>query len=234
MRRAASVDVICEAMRDRYRRRLGVDSVIVHRGLDGPIAPAPAFIGDRLRVGVLGSTYSYEQLPILATATAEAARAAGVAGEIVVMGRSYGERLRAEMGDRIDVVVTGHVDEAAAVPILQTCLALYLNYPFGRRDAVLRQTSFPTKLSTYIQAARPLLLHVPRDSSVMSLIGPDRYTVGWHSNDPREGAALLSALWNDPASRSSRHQAAEAVRLAHYDRATNRGTLFQALDALIP
>lgn len=233
LRRATSIDVICEAMRKRYAERYGVDSVIVHRGLSGPIGPSPLCPADVLRVGVLGSTYAYDQLPILGRAVHSAAQNLGVPGEIVVIGKSYGERLRVEMRGLIDVKVTGHVEESSAISLLQSCFILYLNYPFGWRDRVLRQTSFPTKLSTYIQASRPLLLHLPSDSSVVPLIGPDRFATPWHSLNEAEGAAALTSLWHHPASHESWHANAEDVRTRYYDRVKNRQILFTTLNALI-
>ena len=235
MRRASSIDVIGEAMALRYRKRYGVEPVVVHRGLeDGSILPSRIYEGRALRVGILGSTYSYEQLPVLGRAVEAASKRLGIPGEIVVMGKSYGERLKAEMAGKIGVDVTGHVDEASAVALLRDCFLLYLNYPFGRRDAVLRQTSFPTKLSTYIQASRPLLLHMPPDSSVMPIVGPDGYAHPWGTSNASDGAAVLVDLWQDPTNHASRHVQAESVRLRYFDRSKNRRTLFQTLDALVP
>ena len=60
-----------------YRRKYGIESTIVHRALR---RPGRAGAGDYdkarhgLRVGVLGSTYSYGQLPILARAVEAAAK----------------------------------------------------------------------------------------------------------------------------------------------------------------
>ena len=236
IRGAASVDVIGSAMADRYRRRYGVDSVVVHRAVAGPIAPVGDYDARRLglRVGVLGSTYAYEQLPILARAVEFAASLLKVAPRILVVGRSHGERLRDEFAGRVDVEVTGHVDEPAGVALLRDCFALYLNYPFGRRDAVLRRTSFPTKLSTYIHAARPLILHTPADGSVAPIAGPDGYATLWSNLDPDLGAHLLTSAWMRPDAFRSRHVDAERVRLAYYDPARNRRTLFAALNALVP
>ena len=235
LRRATSIDVIGEAMAVRYRNRYGVDSVVVHRGLqDGSIEPSPVYERRALRIGILGSTYSYEQLPVLGRAVEAASKRLGIPGEIVVMGKSHGERLKAEMAGKIEVEVTGHVDELAAVALLRGCFLLYLNYPFGRRDAVLRQTSFPTKLSTYIQASRPLLLHVPPDSSVMPLVGPDNYAKPWGTLNASDGSEILVELWRDSANHRSRHFEAESVRLRYYDRSKNCRTLFQSLDALAP
>jgi glycosyltransferase involved in cell wall biosynthesis len=236
MKHATSIDVIGRGMAERYRLRYGVESAIVHRALEGPVAPGGPYDRERLglRVGVLGSTYAYDQLPLLAHAVELASKQLGVKPRLLIMGRSYGDRLKAEVGDAVDVEVTGHVSEADAVPLLRDCFALYLNYPFGRRDAVLRQTSFPTKLSTYIQAARPLLLHVPPDSSVMPLVGPDGFATAWPSLDPASGADALLAAWDRPENLESRRDAAEAVRREYYDPDRNRRALFDALDALVP
>lgn len=235
LRHATSVDVIGEGMAERYRRRYGVRPVIIHRGLEWPIEPAPPYERARggLSIGLLGSTYSYSQLPVLARAVERAARRLGVPGRIVVMGRSYGERLQAEMGGRVLVEVTGHLDEPEGVQRLRECFALYLNYPFGWRDAVLRQTSFPTKLSTYIQAARPLLLHVPPDSSVMPLVEYTGYAAHWGTMDWRDGSAALERLWADPAAEAVACAAAERVRRRYYDPERNRRTLFDILKALV-
>lgn len=236
LRRAASIDVISEGMRERYQLRYGVDSTIIHRGLTGPIHESPHY--DRavhgLTIGMMGSTYEYGQMPVLARAVARAAHELGVRGRVLVLGRSHGERLRDEMGSQIEVEVAGHVSEAEGIERLRDCFALYLNYPFGRRDAVLRQTSFPTKLSTYIQAARPVLIHAPDDSSVTPLYDYPGYAARWASMNVDDGATQLKRLWSEPASDASAHCAAEEIRHRFYDRDTNRRALREVLNALVP
>ncbi len=236
IRRAASVDVIGPVMADHYRRKYGVDPVIVHRALPGPIEAGPSFDRDRhgLRVGVLGSTYSYGQLPILARAVEQAAGRLGVPSRLLIVGRGHGDRLRAEVGDRVEVQAIGHVEEAEAVPRLRDCFALYLNYPFGPLDVALRRLSFPTKLGTYALAARPILIHAPWDSSIARLADDDEYARFWGSLSVAEGASTLAEMWGDPALSESRHVQAETVRLRYYDPEANRRTLFGRLDALVP
>jgi hypothetical protein len=233
--RANSVDVIGEAMADRYRRMLGVEAPVVHRALETPIAAAPEYdpAEHGMSVGVLGSTYSYGQLPRLGKAVGRAAKDLGLRGRVLVIGRSHGERLRADMGDLIDVEVTGHVDEAQGIERLKSCFALYLNYPFARRDAVLRQTSFPTKLSTYVQAARPLLLNVPGDSSVLPLLDEPGFAAHWNSLHPSEGMERLLSLWHAPDAFQSCHESSERIRRRYFDPGANRGTLFGLLDDLV-
>jgi glycosyltransferase involved in cell wall biosynthesis len=236
LRAASSVDVIGRGMAERYRRRYGVESTIVHRALDEPIASSGDYDAARngLRVGVLGSTYGYEQLPLLARAVELAAARLSVAPRLLIVGQGHGEELRAEFAGRVEVDFTGHVSEAEGVALLRDCFALYLNYPFGRRDAVLRQASFPTKLSSYVQAARPLLIHAPGDSSVMPLVGPDGYATAWPDLDPAHGADALVAAWGRPEGHASRHEAAERTRREYYDPDRNRRALFGVLDALVP
>ena len=186
-----------------------------------------------LRVGVLGSTYSYGPLPILARAVASAAKTLGVPGKIRVIGKSHGDRLRDEVGRLIEVEVVGHVNEVEGARLLRDCFLLYLNYPFGRLDATLRRTSFPTKLGTYAMAARPLLIHAPVDSSVIPLTEIADYAHHWGSSDIAEGASILKRAWSDPRSSRSYHDQAEVVRRRYFDLEVNRQTLFNALNQLV-
>jgi hypothetical protein len=234
LRAARSIDVICDNMAERYRRRYGVGSVVVHRGLWREVAARPALADDsHLDVGVMGNTYGYSQLPLLAQAVERVARAIGKRPRVTVVGAGLGARLAAEFQGRVEVDVPGHMDEAHAAERLARCFALYLNYPFSRRAAVLRQTSFPTKLSSYLLAARPLLMHAPSDSSIAHLIDMPGFVGWWGDESVDAGARVLRALWDSPAAHASQHEPAEQLRRRHYDLETNRRTLFGALDALV-
>ena len=237
LRAARSVDVIGKGMQDRYRQRYGVDSEITHRALDSAVEQRPNL--DRravgLSVGVLGNTYRYQQLPVLAEAVRLAALRVGAKGRIIVYGQSFGDRLRAEVDGKIDVVVRGHVDEAtAAAQLSREALVLYLNYPFTAAERVLRETSFPTKLSTYILCARPLLVHAPPNSSTSSLHREEpAYARSWSDMSPATGAAVLADLWNAPGIEESFHVAAERTRLRYFDPERNRSTIARLLNNLI-
>jgi hypothetical protein len=235
LRRARSVDVISEGMARRYRDRYGIGSTIVHRGIAEPVLERPGYVaGGSLEIGVMGNTYGYAQLPLLGRVVEAAAGRVGVRGRLVMIGEGPGQRLRAEVGDRIDVEVTGHLDERRAIERLSRCFALYLNYPFSRRAAVLRQTSFPTKLSSFLLAARPLFAHAPFDSSIAHLASMTDYVAWWGDEQFEEGVSQLTRLWNLPAAHASQHVVAERLRLAHYDLRANQAALLEPLDALVP
>jgi hypothetical protein len=230
MRRATSVDVVGEAMARHYKQAFGVDSVVVHRGLEGPIPEPRVHVdSDALEVGVLGNTYGYRQLPEMAAVVERTASLLKRRARVVVMGQGLGERLRADMGSRIEVEVTGHLNESAAVERLQRCFCLYLNYPFSSRFSLFRRTSFPTKLTTYLMAARPLLVNAPMDTSIAFLASLPAYAAWWGNKSIDAGVAELQRLWESPAAHGSQQATAENIRRTYFDKATNQAQLFQAL-----
>jgi hypothetical protein len=232
--RARSVDVISQGMADRYHSLYGVNPIVVHRGMAGPVNGAPDH--DRstgIDIGVLGNTYGYRQLLVLARALALAAERARVPARLVVVGAGYGARLQSHFNKRLQVEVTGHLDESMAIDRLSRCFLLYLNYPFGRRATVLRRTSFPTKLSTYLLTARPLLVNAPVDSSIAPLFTMQDYAAWWANLRPEDGAATILRAWERDEMHTSRHVLAEQIRERQYDLRTNRARLFFALNALV-
>ena len=233
---ATSVDVISEGMKRRYAKRYGAPSVVVHRALPGPVSPSPATdAASGLSIGVLGNTYTYEQLPILARAVARASRELGLPGTLTFVGLGHAHRLKRDLGPLHEVKITevGHLDERQAVQLLQSQFLLYLNYPFGWRNAALRQASFPTKLSTYLLAARPLLVHAPRDSTLSDIASLDGYVLPWTSMDPSEGARLLVDAWKTALLHRSVHVEAESVRSRYFEPQENRMRLWTALNELV-
>jgi hypothetical protein len=235
LRGADSVDVIGEGMQARYLRRYGVNSVVVHRAISTVVTPAPGYdpsLG--LRIGVLGNMYAYGQLPVLGRALARASRILGVPARIVMVGRGFADRLKEDLGGSgVDVESVGHVDETAAVEILRRCFAAYLNYPFGRRDAVLRETSFPTKLGTYVLAARPIVTHAPKNTTLAPLASSVGYVHPWTTMSEADGEELFVRMWRDRALLESAHVAGEALRTRYYDAEKNRTAIARALDALV-
>ena len=97
---------------------------------------------------------------------------------------------------------------------------------------VLRRTSFPTKLSTYVLAARPILAHAPRDSSIASLEEARDCVAWWPDQDPTNGADVILRAWATESFHASRHLQAEAIRARYYDLASNRHHLLGVLNAL--
>jgi hypothetical protein len=234
LRAACSVDVVSGAMADTYERRYGVTSTIIHRGLPGPVQPVPAY--DRrkgLTVAVLGSTYGFSELSVLAQGLAIAQQRLGVPATLTVIGGVDPTGVRKLCPPGVELEITGHIDEAQGIGRLRESFLAYLSYPFRRRGRMLRTTSFPTKLSTYALAGRPLLLHMPSESSVAFLGARSPYATLWASTNPADGAAILERLWREPTTENSFHDAADELRGQHFDLARNRAALYGALNALV-
>ena len=196
--------------------------------------PAPFSKEERiLRIGVLGNTYSYSPLPRSWRAVARAADDLGLRGELVFVGQGQAERLRSELGGLISIVSVGHVEEAKAAAVLRGTFLQYLNYPFGWRDRVLRQTSFPSKLATYIAAGRPLLLHTPADSTTAELATIPGLSYHWDDLNLEHGVRLLKQAWDDPQTSLGAHVALEEVRRRYYDPDTIKANVMGMLDAMV-
>jgi hypothetical protein len=234
LRSALSADVVTQAQAKRYRGRYGVESVIVNRGLCGPVEPSPAHSRrDEVSVAVLGSTYGFRELGVLAQALGLLAQQLRIDTRLTVIGRGDGRRVRQICPPGVALEITGHLDEPAGIEKLRESFLLYMSYPFGPRGMVLRTTSFPTKLSTYVMAARPLLLHTPADSSVAFLGATAPYATLWSSLTAGEGAEIIARLWLNEQTRQSFHVAAEQVREQHFDLHRNRAHLYSSLNALV-
>jgi hypothetical protein len=214
-------------------RRAGRDSVIVHRVVDEPVAPhGTEPENDRLTIGLLGSVYSPRQIEQLTAMLARASEILAVPTRLAVIGGAH-QRMRHAVRDaRVEVDFLGHMAEDEGLEVLRGAFALYIGYPFIRRDRMIRRTSFPAKLATYVQAARPLLVHTPWDSSLTPLFAFQPFTIPWVDEDVRHGARLLASAWRDASLRVSQHEAADAVRRAYFG-GDNRERLFDKLNALV-
>lgn len=230
---ATSVDVIGGGMRAAIACRAGRDSIIVHRVLDEPIAPndVPQQV-DRLTIGLLGSVYASRQLAQLTEMLSRTSEIIGLPTRLVVIGGTSHRIQRAVLATDVEVEFVGHLAEQDGLQILRSAFALYIGYPFGPRERTMRRTSFPAKLATYVQAARPLLVHTPYDSSLAPLFERQPFVIPWVGEDAHRGARLLALAWGQASLRGSHHDAAEAVRQTYFG-ADNRTRLFNMLDALV-
>lgn len=234
LKKAHSIDVVSQGMAQLYKSRYGVDSSIVHRGTDQTIQPETNYDKTQfgLTIGILGNTYSYEQLPILCQAMIKASNHLQIPAKLLIIGQSFGNRLQKQFSEQLEIEVANHLEEKTAIERLQKCFLLYLNYPFSRRTRILRQTSFPTKLSTYLMTARPIIMHVPDDSSVMPLASYSRYVNLWNNCDVIEGANIFIKSWMELSSEDNFHIQAEQIRQKYYNLSANQENLFKLLNAL--
>jgi hypothetical protein len=170
MKRAVSVDVICEGMRRYYNARLGVDATVVHRWLP-PLAPSPASPGaaDELHVGHIGTIYAAGEWRAFLAALRAYATARGLRPRMTMIGLA--ERYRPLASEYHDIVeLVPDTPEPDAVTRLQRCDFVYAMYPFDARADVFRRTSLPTKVSSYLLCQRKIFGHAPAASSLADVL----------------------------------------------------------------
>jgi hypothetical protein len=176
LRSVRSVDVISHGMRDFYRERFGIESLVVYRYVQGlPRFKDHVINKDVLRVGHIGIIYNASPFREFVEALRAHGRRIGVSVKLVKIGRSREfEKVQEEHPDLVEDL--GELPEKAAIEELSKCNFLYSMYPDLPRFEVFRKTSQPMKLSTYIQAQRPIFAHTPEDSTLAAAVR--KYRIG--------------------------------------------------------
>lgn len=172
---AKSVDVTSTKMRDYLNEKYGVHCFALYKYLAALPAMNSARSGETLTVGHIGSLYHHEPFRKFVLACREVAAAQKRSLKIVRIGTSpQMDRVAAE--NLVALENHGELLEEDALPVLAKCDFVYSMYPDGFRFKGFRRTSLPIKLSTYIQAQRPIFAHTPPDSGLAELVA--RFQVG--------------------------------------------------------
>lgn len=171
-----SADVISRNMRDAYLQKYKVESFPVYRYVpalpDVPIR-VPESSPKTLLVGHIGSIY--HPAPFRAFLRACRNIAAEKNRELKVLRVGTSPELDEITCENPSVFENrGELTEDQAIPLLASCDLVYAMYPAGNRFECFRRTSMPMKLSTYIQAQRPIFAHTPADSGLAQVVGQFR------------------------------------------------------------
>lgn len=212
MKRAASVDVICEGMRRYYSARLGVDAAVVHRWLPplDPPATSPDAPGE-LHVGHIGTIYAPSEWRAFLNALRAFATARRLRPRMTMIGLH--ERYHAVAGEFQDIVqLVPDTPEAEAVTRLQRCDFVYAMYPFDARADVFRRTSLPTKVSSYLLSQRKIFGHAPAASSLADVLRA--HDVGVLFPSPAGSPAMFEAAFESIRSKIVEPAAYENARAA--------------------
>lgn len=158
--------VIGESMKAEYERAYGVSGVIVRHGAEAVPATrrAPA---SHWTIGFAGSVTARSAFEML-LATLDRCDWT-LAGKPVVL-RVMGSRfdLRSDRPRRIECC--GWRSVAETIELLSQCDAAYLPQPFEPEWSAFARLSFPTKLTTYLAAGVPLVLHAPTGASLPAFL----------------------------------------------------------------
>jgi hypothetical protein len=176
LRRAHSVDVVCDSMRDYYSRRIGVDAVVVYRYIHdlqlpaSGVAQASASDGSTIHIGHVGAFYSAPEVFAFVNVLQNIGASDGIQFRLTNYGRvsPMTTALQKEFPDLVENA--GDMAEDEVVLRFQRTAFVYSMYSFHSRHRLFRETSQPTKISTYLRAARPILAHCPKGSSTIDML----------------------------------------------------------------
>ena len=173
LQRAKSIDVTSWGMRNLYREKYGVKCFSLY--LHVPELPVLRVRpdSDRLTIGHIGTLYQLEPFRRFLNACRKIAAEDNRSLRVIRIGTSAEWlNLPSEAADSLES--HGDLEEQHAIPLLATCDLLYAMYPPGRKYDLFRKTSLPIKLSTYVQAQRPIFVHSPLDSGLARVLDSAR------------------------------------------------------------
>ncbi|MDF2430501.1 MAG: hypothetical protein JWP44_132 [Mucilaginibacter sp.] len=84
--------------------------------------------------------------------------------------------------------------ESQVIPELAKCAFVYSMYPLSKELSIFSKTSLPTKLSSYVQACRPIFGHCPADSTLAEFLDETKTGVSWTSRNKQDGFDALNKL----------------------------------------
>ncbi|MFD0750775.1 hypothetical protein ACFQZS_11535 [Mucilaginibacter calamicampi] len=190
----ASFDVISKGMQAYYSQIAGKTGNICHRYLlvdSLHITHLPN--RGEVYIGHIGSLYNVKSLIDLITLLRKYFEPKGKKPVVKLWGcHITGESMPADLRDYTVFYPTA--SEAEVVPELANCDLLYAMYPLGKSLEIFAQTSLPTKLTSYLQAGRPILAHCAKTSTLAEYIDTTGLGVVWPSDNEAEGIAAIEKL----------------------------------------
>jgi hypothetical protein len=209
LKRAHTVDTASEPMQDYYQERLAVSSGYVYRYIEHPIPPLsePA---DKsiITIGHVGNAYSAPEVFAFLQALRAISDEDHVKFRLINFGTS--SVMAAAEKEFPEIVQNqGNVAEPEVIKQLQQCAFVYAMYSFNPRHRIFRETSQPTKISTYLMAAKPIFVHSPAGSSTMQLLSKHKLGLSETSMEIPKIANSIRSILNFQLDREQVLQAAE-------------------------
>ncbi len=166
---SACIAVMSEAMRAEFERRFRRPTVILRQPIDPEWEAGEAFaIRDRreeIVIGFAGSVTARDEVECLLRALDSVGWR--LDGRRVTV-RVFGLRFVCQAKTARFIEYRGYVESTAEVVRgLADCDVLFLPQPFGASHRLFTEFSFPTKLTTYLAARRPILLCAPEYASLV-------------------------------------------------------------------
>ena len=172
---AQSIDVTSWGMRNLYRQKYAVKcfSLYLHIAALPRLSASPD--PRQLTIGHIGTLYHPQPFLRFVAACKKLAQEQKRSLRIIRIGASPEmDTIAAQNGEIFES--HGDLTEQKAILLLAACDLFYAMYPAGKKFQLFRRTSLPIKVSTYVQAQRPIFAHTPADSTLACVVS--KYEIG--------------------------------------------------------
>jgi len=192
LRAADRCAVASEEMHEEYKKRYGIESVVLIHGVHPKLhRPATKQLAksDQFIIGVAGSLYAQPEFKALISALSSVGwRLVGRDVIVRVLGSVI--PIHTSSLDKVHIEYFGWRTLEETIDILSKVHITYLPYWFDKRYSMAVRLCFPNKLSTYLAAGKPVLFHGPEDSSPAHFFG--KYPVGLCCHSLEKGPIIES------------------------------------------
>ncbi len=185
------------AMADDYSKRYGVKTIVFWGSLDKKMAREPALSpngNSQLSIGLAGQLYATDEWNAFLAALSSA--------NWRISGRDVKVYLIGDL-DYVDVPCGARIEKLGRMSLDETIKTLsgmdivYCPYFFGENREVVAKTSFPSKLTAYFAAGRPVLFHGPKYASPAKFIEENNAGICCYSLESGQILEKLALLADD-------------------------------------
>ncbi len=197
IRHSATCAAASWAMAERYQHDYGVRSIPLIPSLNTSLALQPAQglnCGKEFTIGIAGQIYASEEwMALVAALDSVNWKIEGKNIKIRILGR----RLNVEANALMNVEFLGWATQQDTIKLMSEMDVLYCPYWFSKQFETESRLSFPSKLTTYLAAGRPVFFHGPEYASPARFLKENRAAVCCCSLQKEEIIAKLSLLLSD-------------------------------------
>ncbi len=165
IRSSVKTGVASEAMAEEYKKRYGIEAVVLIHGVHPKLMKPPArelISNKQFTIGFVGALYAVDAWQALLSALSKVNwRIEGRNVTIRVLSSAIG--FQASNSMHIEYLGWHSLEET--IDLMSEVDVTYLPYWFDERYSLSVRLCFPNKLATYLAAGRPVLFHGPEDSS---------------------------------------------------------------------
>jgi hypothetical protein len=167
LRRSTRIGAASFVMAEEYQNRYGIPAIPFLGSLDRrvvrlPSWTPPVFSSDHetILIGLAGQIYSKQEWNSLLAALDSAHwTVAGKRVKLRFLGRPYEVEASSLGPEKLEVL--GYLPQEETIRRMAECDILYCPYFFDEKRKEISRTSFPSKVTTYLAAGRPILYHGP-------------------------------------------------------------------------